>query len=125
MKTKEELDMLKAKVDTLNKKLAALDEDELAQVTGGMSEIDEAVLNGTVFGHLFNAGQSAQKTGNTKLITAATELMTKCKNREYLQIVNTINELLPRGLYDSSDNDAYESLKKAKETIERSGILKA
>ena len=35
MKTKEELIALKEKVETLNKKLAELTEEELAQVTGG------------------------------------------------------------------------------------------
>ena len=35
MKTKEELNALKEEVDTLNKKLAELTEDELRQVSGG------------------------------------------------------------------------------------------
>ena len=35
MKTKEELNALKEEVETLNKKLADLTEEELAQVTGG------------------------------------------------------------------------------------------
>lgn len=35
MKTKEELNTLKEEVETLNKKLAELTEEELAQVTGG------------------------------------------------------------------------------------------
>ena len=35
MKTKEELDTLKEEVETLNKKLRELTEEELAQVTGG------------------------------------------------------------------------------------------
>ena len=35
MKTKEELSAIKAEVETLNKKLAELSEDELAQVAGG------------------------------------------------------------------------------------------
>ena len=35
MKTKEELDALKQEVEALNAKLAALSEDELAQVAGG------------------------------------------------------------------------------------------
>ncbi len=35
MKTKEELNALKKEVETLNKKLAELNEDELKQVTGG------------------------------------------------------------------------------------------
>ena len=36
MKTKEELNALKEEVETLNKKLAELSEDELEQVTGGV-----------------------------------------------------------------------------------------
>ena len=35
MKTKEELNVLKEEVEALNKKLAALTEEELAQVAGG------------------------------------------------------------------------------------------
>lgn len=35
MKTKEELNALKNEVDTLNKKLAELSEEELKEVTGG------------------------------------------------------------------------------------------
>ncbi len=35
MKTKEELNELKEEVETLNKKLAELTEEELAQVVGG------------------------------------------------------------------------------------------
>ena len=39
MKTKEELNALKNEVETLNAKLAELDKDELAQVTGGFVPI--------------------------------------------------------------------------------------
>ena len=35
MKTKEELNALKEEVETLNKKLAELTDEELAEVTGG------------------------------------------------------------------------------------------
>ena len=35
MKTKEELNALKKEVESLNKKLAELTDEELAQVTGG------------------------------------------------------------------------------------------
>ena len=35
MKTKEELNALKEEIEALNKKLAELTEEELAQVTGG------------------------------------------------------------------------------------------
>ncbi len=36
MKTQEELNALKEEVETLNKKLAELTEEELAQVSGGV-----------------------------------------------------------------------------------------
>ena len=36
MKSKEELNALKEEVETLNKKLAELSEEELAQVSGGL-----------------------------------------------------------------------------------------
>ena len=38
MKTKEELNALKEEVETMNKKLAELSEEELEQVAGGGSE---------------------------------------------------------------------------------------
>ena len=38
MKTPEELNTLKEEVETLNKKLAELSEDELTQVSGGVAE---------------------------------------------------------------------------------------
>ena len=43
MKSKEELNALKEEVETLNKKLAELSEEELAQVCGGVvrSTIDD------------------------------------------------------------------------------------
>ena len=37
MKTKEELNALKEEVETLNKKLAELTDEELAQVAGGLA----------------------------------------------------------------------------------------
>ena len=39
MKTKEELNALREEVEALNKKLAELSEDELAQVTGGAPDM--------------------------------------------------------------------------------------
>ena len=43
MKTKEELKALKEEVETLNKKLAQLSEEELTQVTGG--NIEQEIKN--------------------------------------------------------------------------------
>ena len=40
MKTKEELNALKEEVETLNKKLHELTEEELEQVTGGLDPDD-------------------------------------------------------------------------------------
>ena len=49
MKTKEELNALKEEVETLNKKLAELTEEELAQVSGGWDVLsDEHVLESPV-----------------------------------------------------------------------------
>ena len=39
MKTKEELNALKEEVETLNKKLAELNEEELEQVSGGLAPV--------------------------------------------------------------------------------------
>ena len=47
MKTMEELNALKEEVETLNKKLAELTDEELAQVTGGF---DFGDLGDRVFG---------------------------------------------------------------------------
>lgn len=41
MKTKEELNALKAEVENINKKLAELTEDELVLVAGGVESNDE------------------------------------------------------------------------------------
>ena len=46
MKTKEELNALKEEVETLNKKLHELTDEELAQVTGGSDAHRDAVKNG-------------------------------------------------------------------------------
>ena len=53
MKTKEELDTLKEEVETLNKKLRELTEEELAQVTGGANEY-LMLLDGKVTQHVDN-----------------------------------------------------------------------
>ena len=44
MKTKEELNALKEEVETLNRKLAELTEEELSQVSGG--EMDFLIVTG-------------------------------------------------------------------------------
>ena len=49
MKTKEELNALKEKVETLNKKLHELTEEELAQVSGGL-DVPHAPDGGRVIG---------------------------------------------------------------------------
>ena len=43
MKTKEELNALRNEVEALNRKLAQLTEEELAQVVGGVRERDEGL----------------------------------------------------------------------------------
>ena len=52
MKTKEELDTLKEEVETLNKKLSELTEDELAQVAGGagINVLDDAADQKIIIG---------------------------------------------------------------------------
>ncbi len=45
MKTKEELNELKSEVESLNKKLAELTEDELKQVNGGLAFIKMVCRN--------------------------------------------------------------------------------
>ncbi len=42
MKNKEELNALKEEVETLNRKLAELNEEELLQVTGGIAKGPES-----------------------------------------------------------------------------------
>ena len=52
MKTKEELNVLKAEVETLNKKLAELTDEELSQVAGGWIWSSDA--------HYFDLGGPAE-----------------------------------------------------------------
>ena len=52
MKTKEELNALKEEVETLNKKLAELTEEELAQVAGGATGTVKAFNNENGFGFI-------------------------------------------------------------------------
>ena len=70
MKTKDELKILKAEVEELNKKLAELSEDELKQVTAGDSEYDEMIIKAERKG--FFVGGSAflrpSAIGNTSFI---------------------------------------------------------
>ena len=56
MKTKEELNALKEEVETLNKKLAELTEDELQQVCGGnyFNELTIGDLTPTLVGRPYN-----------------------------------------------------------------------
>ena len=53
MKTKEELKTLKEEVETLNKKLAELTDEELAQVSGGVVPdlYNELVSGAGTYGH--------------------------------------------------------------------------
>ena len=53
MKTKEELNALKEEVETLNKKLRELTEEELSQVTGGANEY-LMLIDGKVTQHVDN-----------------------------------------------------------------------
>ena len=64
MKTKEELTALKEEVDTLNKKLAELSEDELKQVTGGTRWPDYYGEEGYFRPTLINTALDANATDN-------------------------------------------------------------
>ena len=57
-KTKEELNALKEEVETLNKKLAELTDEELAQVSGG---VDFGDLGDRVFGLSSTEGRQQQR----------------------------------------------------------------
>ena len=52
MKTPEELNVLKEEIETLNKKLAELTEEELAQVSGGVRVSPATLVIGTALGHI-------------------------------------------------------------------------
>ena len=52
MKTPEELNALKEEVETLNKKLAELTDEELAQVSGGATGTVKAFNNENGFGFI-------------------------------------------------------------------------
>lgn len=50
MKTKEELSAIKEEVDALNRKLAELTEEELAEVAGGAAPGTEQNMQGNIAG---------------------------------------------------------------------------
>lgn len=102
----------------------AISDNELEKVVGGMSELDLAYLQGTINGHLFNAMEVARKTGNDMLITYITYMVTKNQQKEFAEIVKTVDELTA-GVFDSSSSAAYDHIKQAKQVILNSGILKA
>ena len=52
MKTKEELNALKEEVETLNKKLAELTDEELTQISGGATGTVKAFNNENGFGFI-------------------------------------------------------------------------
>ena len=54
MKSKEELNALKEEVETLNKKLQELSEDELQQVSGGRYEEAYSEMLYNILHNLFN-----------------------------------------------------------------------
>ena len=58
MKTKEELNALKEEVENLNKKLAELSEEELAEVVGGTSFVGGLVgiTEGGTINNCYNTG---------------------------------------------------------------------
>ena len=122
MKTNEELNALKEEIEALNAKLAELSEEELLQIAGGGNGSD---LYSTVMAHLFDAFQVVKTNKNSYLITMITYLQMLCQKKDYAQIADTITELLPTGANENPDKAAYDSLKKAKEAIENSGILNA
>ena len=62
MKTQEELNSLKEEVEILNKKLAELTEEELAQVTGGNATLNEQPNN-----HFLYCGTQCLAVGNKVL----------------------------------------------------------
>lgn len=49
MKTKKELELLKEEVETLNKKLVELTDEELEQVSGGQGNKPLIIVNGVPF----------------------------------------------------------------------------
>ena len=57
MKTKEELNALKEEVKTVKKKLSALTDEELEQVTGGVALGIERVLGPAGFRPEFGCGE--------------------------------------------------------------------
>ena len=65
MKTKEELNALKEEVETLNKKLSELTEEELAQVSGGGLPVRDK--RDFVFKPLVNARDGAINRANYDL----------------------------------------------------------
>ena len=124
MKTKEELDALKAEVTAMHKKLTGLTDDELKQVVGGVSENGSANLQGIINGHLYDAMGIAKSAGNSTLITYITYMVMKNAEKNYAAIVETIDQLTA-GVMDTSFKKVYDSLEQIKKAILDSGVLKA
>ena len=80
MKTKEELNTLKEEVETLNKKLAELSDEELEQIVGGVDRGLTNIYIGSVGGYTRRIAKSglvaraedrfaSAKSGNTATLT--------------------------------------------------------
>lgn len=94
MKTKEELNALKEEVETLNKKLAELNEEELEQVTGGEEEMEQ-VTGGT---DMYLEGieklkqESRQPDGSYLYVCPFTTCRQKIHGLNFQAFVNKVTE---------------------------------
>ena len=77
MKTKEELNALKEEVETLSKKLCELNEEELAQVTGGVAASALAVAGGKAL----SMGLASAYAGSSAAAEAAGKAAGKAAGR--------------------------------------------
>ena len=79
MKTKEELNTIKEEVETLNKKLAELTEEELEQVTGGVNNFNKSftksitLISAGICGKSVNVNEVLTVTPSSKTLATKNE----------------------------------------------------
>ena len=91
MKTKEELTALKMEVETLNKKLAELSEDELEMVSGGVSE--SGILD-NILQELTNWLDKHPNATKLDIYQILNEKKDECSNELTEEEMNLLNQLL-------------------------------
>ena len=84
MKTKEELNALKDEIETLNKKLAELSEEELLQVCGGVLTAGKDEYENVILGSVLDSGDDRYRNAKTRTGDTRGELTPEQRTSEYI-----------------------------------------